>query len=44
MLSRYLADRQTAVWGFLVLATVVTAFLGLENHADVRAVGFLKRS
>ena len=32
-------DRQTAVWRFLVGATVLTAVLGLEQHGGSTAVG-----
>lgn len=41
MLSRLLADRQTAVWMFLVAATVLTAVVGLEQHGDTTMVGLL---
>lgn len=41
MLSRTLADRQSAVWVLLVVATVLTAVLGLEQHGDSTAVGLL---
>lgn len=41
MLPRLLADRQTAVWVFLVAATVLTATLGLEQHGGSTAVGMV---
>lgn len=34
-------DRQTAVWMFLVAATVLTAVLGLEQHGGSTAVGLV---
>lgn len=39
MLARI--DRQTAVWMFLVAATVATAVLGLEQHGGSAAVGLV---
>ena len=41
VLSRLVSDRQTAVWLFLVAATVLTAVLGLEQHGDSTAVGLV---
>jgi hypothetical protein len=41
MFSRLPVDRQTAVWMFLVAATVLTAVVGLEQHGDTTAVGLL---
>ncbi|GAB4008968.1 cytochrome C oxidase subunit IV family protein [Nocardioides ultimimeridianus] len=38
MLSRLLSDRQTAVWLVLVLATALTAALGLEERGSAKAV------
>jgi hypothetical protein len=39
VLSRLVADRQLMVWLVLVLATGLTAALGLEEHGSVRWVG-----
>ena len=38
MISRLLHDRQTLVWLVLVMATALTAVLGLEEHGSTKAV------
>jgi hypothetical protein len=38
VLSRFLSDRQTVVWLVLVLATALTATLGLEERGSTKVV------
>lgn len=40
-MPQFLADRQTAVWLFLMAAAVLTAVIGLEQHGGSPMIGLL---